>query len=271
MDCVGSMGLDSYPRHPMFPVDAASAINTLLVYPQRRRDVFDLPVFYGLSKVVSSLFHPSRHISPDFSKLHGPGHIRVDSSIQKQQVMVYVSASFSDGIRRQMKLKSIVRWGWISRAWYYFRIGYSTYLTFFLGYASTLVTLYYLAIKNMPDLLNLFPHFEVFAIVGTVIGLPLAIAIGWVHMKRSSLYASEMDVGIEANPYNYKLAPGVTREAIAPTYLALLRQNRRILASRNLLLPEDEQEIAELERKWQTLISGGYVGQPRRKKWKDAA
>lgn len=38
------------------------------------------------------------------------------------------------------------------RCWYYFRIGYSTYLTFLLGFATTLVTVYYLAINNIPAL-----------------------------------------------------------------------------------------------------------------------
>jgi hypothetical protein len=80
---------------------------------------------------------------------------------------------------------------WIYRAWYYFRQGYSTYLTFVLGYVSTLITVYYLAIKNMPPLLDIFPHFLSFAAIGTVFGVPLAIAIGWIHMKRSRLYSSE--------------------------------------------------------------------------------
>ena len=60
----------------------------------------------------------------------------------------------------------------VIRAWFYFRQGYSTYLTFLLGYVSTLVTVYYPAIKNMPPLLDLFPHFAEFAIIATVVGAP---------------------------------------------------------------------------------------------------
>jgi len=54
------------------------------------------------------------------------------------------------------------------RAWYYFRLGYSTYLTFLLGYVSTLITVYYLAIKNMPPLFDVYPHFASFAALGAV-------------------------------------------------------------------------------------------------------
>jgi hypothetical protein len=152
-----------------------------------------------------------------------------------------------------------------TRSWYYFRMGYSTYLTFLLGYVSTFVTVYYLAIKDMPMLLNIFPHFLTFAVFGTVIGVPLSILIGWLHLKRTPAYAAEADIGVEANPYNYKLPPGFWREALAPTFLELLRQNRTILATNKMLSPEDEEKISELERKLVILISGGYVGRPRRR------
>ena len=106
-----------------------------------------------------------------------------------------------------MKLGYLRSLTWVYRAWYYFRQGYSTYLTFLLGYVSTLITVYYLAIKNMPPLLDLFPHFASFAIFGTVVGVPSAVVIGWVHMKRSRLFSSEQDIAVESNPYQYKLPP----------------------------------------------------------------
>jgi hypothetical protein len=158
----------------------------------------------------------------------------------------------------------------LTRSWYYFRIGYGTYLTFLLGYVSTFVTLYYLAVKNMPALLDIFPHFLTFVIVGTVIGLPLGVIVGWLHLKRTSAWTAEVDIGAEANPYNYKLTPGLWREAFAPTFLELLRLNRKILASNNLLTDEEKRRISELEQKLQILVSGGFVGQPRRK-WVEGA
>jgi len=153
----------------------------------------------------------------------------------------------------------------VTRSWYYFRMGYSTYLTFLLGYVSTFVTVYYLAIKDMPMLLSIFPHFLTFVLFGTIVGVPLSVLIGWLHLKRTPAYTAEADIGVEANPYNYKLPPGFWREALAPTFLELLRQNHRILATNKILSSEDEQKISELERKLMTLISGGYVGSPRRK------
>jgi len=144
-------------------------------------------------------------------------------------------------------------------------LGYLTYFAFLLGYASTAVSVYYLAIKNMPDLLKVFPRFFDFAFWGTFVGVPLAVFVGWLHMKRTSLYTSEADIGAEANPYNYKLIPGYWKEVLAPTFLEILKCNRRILALNNLLSPEDGQAISRLEKDLQTLISGGYVGHPKRR------
>ena len=154
---------------------------------------------------------------------------------------------------------------YLSRFWYYFRIGYSTYLTFLLGYVSTLITVYYLAVKNLPYLLDLFPHFETFSILATIIGGPMSVAIGWLHLKRSTAYSSEADISVESNPYSYKLAPGKEVEAFAPSYLELLRLMAKLLKSQNLLSNEDEFRLIALEEKLQTLIDGNMVGNPRRK------
>ncbi|MGA2237719.1 MAG: hypothetical protein ABSG74_00740 [Candidatus Bathyarchaeia archaeon] len=149
---------------------------------------------------------------------------------------------------------------WIFRAWFYFRTGYGTYLTFLLGYVSTLITVYYLAIKNIPFLLYLFPQFGPFALLGTAVGAPTAVVIGWVHMKRSRLYSSEIDVGVEANPYNYKLPPGYTKETTIPSTLIQLRLIRRMSEKMGVLTDSERMELDKLERDYSILLEGGYVG-----------
>ena len=143
-------------------------------------------------------------------------------------------------------------------------MGYATYLTFLLGYISTLITVYYLAIKNIPELLNIFPKFVPFAVLSTMIGVPLSIVIGWLHLKRSAAFSAEADIGIEANPYYYKLIPG-KEEVYAPLYLELLVQLKRLAKVQGLMSPEEISRIEDLERKLQILIDGGYVGNPRRR------
>jgi hypothetical protein len=106
------------------------------------------------------------------------------------------------------------------RAWYYFRIGYGTYLTFLLGFVSTVVTVYYLAINNIPLLKLIFPTFWLFSILAIAVGVPLAVFSGYFHFKRSQAYSSEVDIGVEANPYYYKVTPGKERDIGVPFTIA---------------------------------------------------
>jgi len=153
----------------------------------------------------------------------------------------------------------------VGRAWYYFRIGYATYLSFLLGFISTLVTVYYLAIKNIPDLLSVFPRFVPFAAIATLIGIPVAVAVGWAHYKRSSAFTAEVDIQVEANPYYFKLAPGFWRDALGPLFLEELLLLKKLSATQKLLNDDDKNRIAELERKLRILNEGGTVGTMRRK------
>jgi hypothetical protein len=164
-----------------------------------------------------------------------------------------------------MKLRTLASRRLIFRAWYYFRQGYSTYLTFILGYASTLVTVYYLAIKNIPDLLSIFPRFVPFAALATGIGAPLAVFVGWLHFKKSGIYTSEQDISIETSPYYYKIPPGYTTEVSMPGFLLTMRILGRLAENSNLLTDSEKAEIAELEKKVGVLLKGGYVGHPKGK------
>jgi len=150
------------------------------------------------------------------------------------------------------------------RSWYYFRLGYATYLTFLLGYASTLVTVYYLAIKNVPSLLDIFPKFVPFAVLSTVVGVPISVGLGWIHLKRSLLYSSEQDISAEAQPYNYKLNPGKETEVSTPYSLVTLRMLRRLAETQGLLTADERAQIDKLDDMLVTLLKGGYVGTPRR-------
>jgi len=160
-------------------------------------------------------------------------------------------------------LVSKVRFG--GRVWYYFRIGYATYLTFLLGAVNTLIVIWYLAIRDAPDIENLFGHFGPFAVLATVVGVPLAILIGWIHYKRSAIYTSEADIGWESDPYSYKFPPGYWREAFGPFYLELLVETKQLLEARGLLDQESKTRIENLEQKLRILSGGGMAGQPRRR------
>jgi len=150
----------------------------------------------------------------------------------------------------------------LARVWYYFRTGYSLYLAFPIGVLNTVILVYYLLIANVGQLQLVFSSFIIFLLVAALVSVPVAVGLGWIHMKKSPAWTSELDINVEANPYYYKLPPGYSREAYAPLYLELLRLTKRLLEAQNLLTPDDRARIEELERKMSTLIQGGYVGTP---------
>ncbi len=145
------------------------------------------------------------------------------------------------------------------RAWYYLRIGYATYLALTLAGVNSLVTVYYLAIKSVPSLQGVFPDFTSWAIVMASTTVPFAIFVGWLHLKRSRAYSSEIEVSYEANPFLYKLPPGYTKEVMYPLYLEILRLNIKIL-NKETLTEEERKRIVKLEKKLENLISGGFEG-----------
>ena len=151
------------------------------------------------------------------------------------------------------------------RGWYYFRMGWTTYFAFILAAINTLTVTYYLAIENIPLLQTIFPTFVSYVITIISIGIPLLVAIGYIHYKRSAAYSSETDVIAESNPYNYKLPPrGWNQTVNYPLYLLLTEMI--IKSSKNEQFSDDELlEIKNLQKKIKLLIDGEFVNHPRKK------
>ncbi|HUK50627.1 MAG TPA: hypothetical protein VLV18_06280 [Terriglobales bacterium] len=150
----------------------------------------------------------------------------------------------------------------ITRIWYYFRLGYSNYLSFPLGVGETVVVFYVLLITRIPLLLKVFPTFLTFMFLFIICGTPISVTIGWLYMKRTLLYSSEADINIESNPYSFKLTPGYQTEVMFPMMLEQLRLLRRVAADK--LTRTEMNRLDELEKKTEVLLAGGYVGNPKR-------
>lgn len=147
----------------------------------------------------------------------------------------------------------------VFRYWFYFRIGYAYYLVYPLGIGTTIVTVYYLFIRAIPSLENIFPNFWVFAFLSFVVGAPLACLFGLFHFKRSRAYSSEQDIGAESNPYNFKLPPGYNRTVYMPFFLEMLFQLKKIRESQGGLSSDEKSRIENLEVMLQRLQRGETV------------
>ena len=96
------------------------------------------------------------------------------------------------------------------RGWFYFRMGWATYFAFIFAAINTLTVTYFLAIERYPFLTGIFPNFIQYVLIVSAIGIPLLVAVGYVHYKRTKAYKSEADVMVESNPYQRRNIVNIT-------------------------------------------------------------
>jgi hypothetical protein len=139
----------------------------------------------------------------------------------------------------------------------YLWVGYGTYLAIPLSALSTLVAIYYLAIDSIPAFKSVFSHFWLFLIAAVALGIPLAYAVGWLHIKHSPAAQSAKTLKLEANKHKVEHVPEYLQDTVAPLYVELLKGVEKILDRNDLLNDEDKTRIRELETKLQALINSG--------------
>ena len=147
------------------------------------------------------------------------------------------------------------------RLFYYFRIGYATYLAMFIGVANVLTTTYFLAGKKIPWVQQIFPNFEIYVAVCMAVGVPTVVIVGWLHFKKMGTYTQEVAISQQFSPYNYKFPPGYNREVFAPAYLTILQLNIKRMKGEKLS-QEELENILSLEKKLRELMEGGFAGSP---------
>lgn len=105
------------------------------------------------------------------------------------------------------------------RAWYYFRMGWSTYFAFGFAAINTLTVTYYLAIEKAPILKDVFPSFIYYVLMLTFTGIPILIIVGYLHFKKSSAYKAEADISFESHPHLKRMLQNT--EKMLPLYLKM--------------------------------------------------
>ena len=124
------------------------------------------------------------------------------------------------------------------RAWYYFRMGWSTYFAFVFAAINTLTVTYFLAIDNYPFLKEIFPSFIHYVILIGLVGVPILMSIGYVHFKKSPSFRAESAVSYESNPW-------ALRDLVNSEYNLIL--SLKILQMLNKISEKDKSNLSELE------------------------
>lgn len=115
-------------------------------------------------------------------------------------------------------------------------MGWSTYFAFIFAAINTLVTTYFLAIDRLPTLKEIFPTFAYYVIFLVTIGLPILVAIGYIHYKKSGAFKAEADITMESNPHWYRILTNT--EAVLPLYLKM--SELLVKLSKNEKLSQEE-------------------------------
>ena len=132
------------------------------------------------------------------------------------------------------------------RSWFYFRTGWSVYFAFIFAAINTLVVTYYLAIENIPFLGEIFPTFTHYVVTAILVGIPILVAAGYIHFKRSAGFKSEADVSIETNPHARRTL--LNTEAIITSYLFSNELMMKMLKGEKLT-DEEIKKLTELQEK----------------------
>jgi len=154
------------------------------------------------------------------------------------------------------------------RAWSYFRTGYSLYISFPLGFVSTVIVVYSLGIKPtiesggaVGDFFQLiFPHLSYFVVIGAAVLIPISIYGGVFHLKKSGAYAADASLATEQNPYIYKAVPGKEEEVFIPLWMLTAKALAKMLDQQNNISPEDKKQFEAAIKKAEMLMTGAAVG-----------
>ena len=139
----------------------------------------------------------------------------------------------------------------IFRAWYYFRNGWSLYFAFIFAAVNTLTVTYFLAIENYPTLNALFPSFFHYVLIMISIGIPILVAIGYIHFKKTIAYRTETEVMYETNPFARRLS--VNSEIMLALNLELINMIIR-LSDNNKLSKEEMDKTKKIQNELKNFV-----------------
>ena len=132
-------------------------------------------------------------------------------------------------------------------------MGWSTYFAFIFAAINTLTVTYFLAIENYPELLQVFPTFIQYVIIVSTMGVPILVASGYLHYKKTSAFKAEADVNIEANPHWRRML--MNTDLLLSSYVKLIELIPKI-TNQEELSEEEIKELSSLKESLKKQIDG---------------
>jgi hypothetical protein len=123
-----------------------------------------------------------------------------------------------------------------------------------------MIVIYELALKDVPQIHDYFPHLYIFGIIALMIIGPISIYAGLYHLKRTGAYSAEASVLTESNPYAYKAVPGKEREVILPLMMLTAKAVAKVMEQQQTITPEERKEFQDILGRANMLLEGASVG-----------
>lgn len=132
----------------------------------------------------------------------------------------------------------------IFRSWLYFRVGHGTYFAYLMGFAQWVIVVYSLYIVTSP-LQSVFSHLSTFLLFFVLVYPWIAITVGFLHYKKTATFSSEVDIGLESNPYTFKIVPLSKEARLMPYSILQAESTFALLNYFKLLTPTQEKQWLE--------------------------
>jgi hypothetical protein len=142
----------------------------------------------------------------------------------------------------------------VQRSWYFFRVGYSSYLSLAVGIVQFLFVAS-LKLQQIPAFANL--HFFELAILFLVPSVLASVATGYIHTKKQM--NTDAAIASLQNPFLYTLMPGKEARVGYPAMFLNLQVQRKLVVAFKLMTPDLEVQFDKMESLVKQLIAGGDV------------
>jgi len=100
-------------------------------------------------------------------------------------------------------------------------------------------------------------------VLACLVVFPTGSILGWLHLKKTRAYSSQVEIDYEANIYNYKIVPGIHTEITWPIWAVLIPLFSRLGEKEGILLPEERDMLEDISKKIKKIRAGELVGAPK--------
>lgn len=144
---------------------------------------------------------------------------------------------------------------WLKERFWDFRQGHGVYLSYLLSFMSFITITYVLLISKIPEMEKVFPTVYIYAAFFLIAYPSAAIIIGF-KIFRKSQFKTDLEIGVEENPYLFKATEGKEKDLSLPLQIWTIQSIIEIKKALGIANDSDLKEAQEYIEACRNLIKG---------------